>query len=164
MVALMVLYVPICPAPLACSGRGRNASRTVSISMTVLKPFSESPSMGTRKLPAAPVCAEGCYDGASLRDSVVKHSPQMTKSILPNFSIVFATAFLSCSGSRTSACAARHCLPVALDNSAALAFSRSSLHSWRSALWHRLPTRTIYSLSAHNGRVRSVTNLRLLQL
>ena len=71
----------------------------------------------------------------------------MTKSILPNFSMVFATALLSCSGSRTSACAARHCLPVALDSSAALAFRRSSLDDQESVLCevhlspaHFLPT------------------------
>jgi hypothetical protein len=37
------------------SGGVKENSRTVSISTTVLKPFSESPERGARKLPAAPI-------------------------------------------------------------------------------------------------------------
>jgi len=81
---------------------------TVSISMTVRNAFSDRPLMGARKLPAA---------------------PQMTKSMRPNVSIVRFTAAWSCSGFRTSACAAIHCWPDAAESSFAVASSRSSLRS-----------------------------------
>lgn len=66
--------------------------------MTVLKAFSLMPSMGLKKLPAA---------------------PQMTKSIRPNFLTVSSTAALSDSTFLTSAVKPRHCLPVDFDNSSA---------------------------------------------
>jgi len=54
-------------------------------------------------------------------------SPQMTKSIFPNFSIVFFTASLSSSGFRTSACVGIQVFPVPFDNSSAASASRSNL-------------------------------------
>ena len=45
---------------------------TVSISMTVLKPFSDKPEIGAKKLPAAPVgfWCEKCGVGVGVRASV----------------------------------------------------------------------------------------------
>ena len=57
-VALMVLYVPICVltdgGQLVVGVVQRDGARTVSISMTVLNPFSDRLEIGARKFPAAP--------------------------------------------------------------------------------------------------------------
>ncbi len=62
-VALIVLYVPICShrhgQVVVVRAHPRSiASLTVSISMTVLKPFSDNLAIGARKFPAAPVIGE----------------------------------------------------------------------------------------------------------
>jgi hypothetical protein len=79
---------------------------TVSISNTVLNPFSERPEIGAKKLPAA---------------------PQITKSIRPNLSMVFATAACSASGRLTSPWAGMQVCPVASESSFEVWVSRSSL-------------------------------------
>lgn len=56
-VALMVWYVPSSPWRAGVSNqkyRIQKDRRTVSISITVLNPFSERPEIGARKFPAAP--------------------------------------------------------------------------------------------------------------
>lgn len=99
-----------------------SSEHTVSISMTVLNAFSDIPSIDARKLPAAPVPT--IIDKAQRRNP---NLPQMTKSILPNISIVLATASLSCWGCLTSACAGTHFWPVASESPLALSVSLSRL-------------------------------------
>lgn len=72
----------------------------MSISITVRKAFSDMPDIGAKKFPAAPVTCQMVRTGMLSLDY---DTPQITKSILPNFSIVFETASRSDFGSRTSA-------------------------------------------------------------
>lgn len=62
--------------------------RTVSISSTVRNAFSDRPDIGAKKFPAAPREKKISANDLANKKSI----PQMTKSIRPNFSIVFATA------------------------------------------------------------------------
>ena len=58
---MIVLYVPCCShnkrKGAVLPRTARREVRTVSISMTVLKPFSDSLEIGARKFPAAPIRA-----------------------------------------------------------------------------------------------------------
>ena len=114
---------------------------TVSISMTVLKAFSERPEMGARKLPAA---------------------PHMTKSILPKTWIVLDTASCNVFGSLTSTCAGMQVCPVD---------SMSSLEVWvrRSSLvvvyyQHCAKNVPVHSLSPSDDCIGAVTHLYLEKL
>jgi hypothetical protein len=100
---------------------------TVSISMTVLNAFSEIPDIGARKFPAAPSVSSETIQTCNYIKSDV---PQITKSILPNSSIVFFAAACSCAGTRTSPCRGRHFWPVFCDISLADASRRSNLNAF----------------------------------
>jgi hypothetical protein len=102
------------------------SGRTVSISMTDRKAFSDIPDIGAKKFPAAPFITNEGSISPRLTD-VHSHTPQMTKSIFPNLSIAFCTASFSCSGLRTSPWTAMQVLPVFFESSSALAVTRSSL-------------------------------------
>lgn len=84
----------------------------------------------------------------------------MTKSIRPNFSIVFATASWSCLGFLTSACAARHWLPVAAESSLALAWRRSNLtNKHQHEYCSRLRRDDSGLLPPNDGRIRTMPHL-----
>lgn len=93
--------------------------RTVSISITVLNPFSDKPEIGARKLPAAPLGRMLNQNYSSLQLSGFWYIPQITKSILPNLEMVSLTAVANCAVSRTSVCTAIQVFPVALESSSA---------------------------------------------
>ena len=143
--------------------------RTVSISMIVLKPFSERPERGTRKLPAAPIPTTQarpkrqirCFGSNEARMGKLD-PPQMTKSILLNFSMVFLTASFSSSGLRTSAWAWIHTFPVAFDSSLAASVIRSKLYTIQHVTWHVERTRReprVYRRSSDDRRISTVFHL-----
>lgn len=98
---------------------------------------------GARKLPAAP---ENSAHELLQHHVTVAHSPQMHKSILPNFSIASCTAALRVSGFRTSAAAGMHRRPVAFSNSFAASARRSA---FRPTMTASAPCRIFQQPSQH---------------
>ena len=134
-VALMVLYVPSCSHN-ARQARGSAVRRAGTGAHRVNLDDRPEPVLGQlgdrREEVPSRACAlararETVSVGAGGGGLGRAHAPQMTKSMRPNFSTVFATASWSCLGCLTSACTARHWLPVAAESSFALSWRRSSL-------------------------------------
>lgn len=82
--------------------------------------------------------------------------PLMTKSILPNLSMVCLTAARTCLGSLTSALTPRQAFPVAADSSWAVLIRRSSLESCQNCC---VPTNRKTLLSTDDGSTSTVSHL-----